>query len=350
MLVFNYFFLPPVGTLTIADPQNWVALFVFLAVSLVASSLSAAVRARAGEAVARRDELARLFDLTRDVLLTTDSRDAIPALTRYIARRFDLDVVNIYLPSPDGAWRTFRGGMVTVDVPAAVLHQALAGSEHHIEFDARERTYSGHQVLDVEGRRIRLVPLRLGIKAVGLLAAPADMMEPGTLDALAGVSAIAVERAQFLEDRKASELAKQSEELKSALLASLAHDLKTPLTAIGVAANNLQSDWLSHDQRQEQAEIVLHEVARLSRLFESILDMARIDAGAVASAREWVHPSELVDAARAHVSHALEHHPVELQEDGADLVYLDPRLTSAALAHLLENAAAYSPAGSTITI
>src|SRR5262245_60119647 len=143
MLLFNYFFLPPVGTLTISDPQNWVALFVFLAVSLVASSLSAAVRARASEAVARRDELARLFDLTRDVLMTTDSRDAIPALARYISRRFDLDPVNIYLPSPDGAWRSYRGGIVTLDVGPDVLQQALVGSERHIEFDARERTYSG---------------------------------------------------------------------------------------------------------------------------------------------------------------------------------------------------------------
>ena len=77
MLCFNFFFLPPVGTLTIADPQNWVALFAFLAVSLVASNLSAVARARTQEALGRRDELARLFDLSRDVLVITDSREAI---------------------------------------------------------------------------------------------------------------------------------------------------------------------------------------------------------------------------------------------------------------------------------
>src|SRR5262245_7502987 len=82
MLCLNFFFLPPVGTFTIADPHNWVALFAFLAVSLVASNLSAVARARTDEAVGRRNELARLFDLSRDVLMVTESREALSALAR----------------------------------------------------------------------------------------------------------------------------------------------------------------------------------------------------------------------------------------------------------------------------
>ena len=349
MLAFNYFFLPPVGTWTIADPQNWVALFVFLAVSLVASGLSTAVRARAQEAVARRDELARLFDLTRDVLLTTDSREAVPTLARHIARRFDLDHVSICLPA-DHEWRVHAGGELQVAIDPTDLTTALAGAAKNLEFDAQERTYAGHRVIRVGTHDVRLVPLRLGVKAIGLLAAVGRTMEPGTLDALAGVTAIAIERAQFLEDRKAGELSRQSEQLKSALLASLAHDLKTPLTAIRVAAGNLQSTWLSDVQRREQSDIVISEVSRLSRLFEGILDMARIDAGAVATTRQWVHPSETVDAAVSQVEPALRHHTIDVQEGGSEFVYLDPRLTSAALAHLLENAAAYSAPGTVITV
>src|SRR5436305_5570561 len=98
VLAFNFFFLPPVGTLTIADPQNWMALLSLLIVSLVASNLSAVARARTQEAFARRDELGRLFDLSRDVLLITESRDANAAIARFIATRFTLESVAICRP------------------------------------------------------------------------------------------------------------------------------------------------------------------------------------------------------------------------------------------------------------
>ena len=101
---------------------------------------------------------------------------------------------------------------------------------------------------------VRLVPLRFGTRPVGLLAVAGRPVEAGTLDALGGVAAIAIERAQFLEERKAAELARQSEELKSALLASLGHDLRTPLTAIRVAASNLQASWLNDEDRREQSD------------------------------------------------------------------------------------------------
>jgi two-component system sensor histidine kinase KdpD len=203
MGLFNFFFLPPVGTLTIADPQNWVALLTFLAVSLVASNLSNLARARAGA---------------------------------------------------------------------------------------------------------------------------------------------------LLDERKSAELTRQREELQSALLASFAHDLKTPLTAIRVAAGNLEAEWLSEDQRREQRALVLSEVERLSRLFEGILDMARIDAGAVTTDRVWVHPQELVEAAHGLVDRALAGHDVRVMDQANVAACLDPRLTSTALARLLENAAAYSPAGSPVDV
>jgi two-component system sensor histidine kinase KdpD len=138
--------------------------------------------------------------------------------------------------------------------------------------------------------------------------------------------------------------------LKSALLASLAHDLRTPLTTIRVAASNLQGSWLTEEQRREQSELVLAEVERLTRLFQNILEMARIEAGAISAEYRWVHPSEIVEAARALVEHTLRQHAVEVTAAGDGLVRLDPRLTASALAHLLENAAQYSPPGSTISV
>jgi two-component system, OmpR family, sensor histidine kinase KdpD len=350
MLCFNFFFLPPVGTLTIADPQNWAALIAFLAVSLVASNLSSVARARAEEAMARRDEVARLFDLSRDVLLMTDSRDALSLLARFISRRFDLEYVAVCQRRGE-RWEIAEGGSVSIPVPTSQLALVLASAEEVLEFDARNRTYAGHRTITVSERAVRLVPLRVGTKPIGVLAAAGRPVDPGSLDALGGVAAIAIERAQFLEERKAAELAGQSEELKSALLASLGHDLRTPLTAIRVAASNLQASWLGEAERREQADVVLTEVERLTRLFEDILDMARLDAGAVSTEPQWVHPSQIVDAAREHVQHALSSHPVAAAGvTEATLVRLDPRLTAAALAHLLENAARYTPPGSPITV
>ena len=349
MLAFNFFFLPPVGTFYLADPQNWVALFVFLAVSLVASNLSTAARARAREAVDRQSELARLFDLSRDVLLTTDSSEAITQLPRFIARRFALDFVAICLPRAS-EWDVYEAGTLEVTLDRSHLTATLAGADRALEFDAQARTYGGHRVVDAERQPVRLVPLRLGTRAIGLLAAAGRPVEPGTLDALAGVAAIAVERSQFLEERKRAELARQSEELKSALLASLGHDLRTPLTAIRVAASNLQASWLPEPERRDQAELILVEAERLQRLFQDILDMARIDAGAVSADRQWVHPSEIVAAARDQVQGALRRHAIELQMDSDVAVQLDPRLTTAALAHVLENAAQYSPRESPIVV
>ena len=350
LVALNYFFMPPIGTLTIADPENWVALVALLVVSAIGSQLSSSARARAREALARRDELSRLFDLSRDILLTTESAEAHRMLARSIARRFDLDYVAICLPASDG-WALHEGGPAAVAPARADLDEALRAAQAVIEFNARDRTYGGHrEVIGPKGARVLLVPLRLGGRAIGLLASAGRAVEPGTMDALAGIVAIAVERAQFLEERKAAELARQSGELKSALFASLGHDLRTPLTAIRVAAGNLQGGWASEDERRAQSAIVLAEVERLSRLFQNILDMARIETRAVTAQREWVTPAEIVEAAALQVREATRAHQLQINADWSTAVHVDPRITSAALAHLLENAAQYSPAGTTIGV
>jgi two-component system, OmpR family, sensor histidine kinase KdpD len=334
MLAFNFFFLPPVGTFTIADPQNWIALFAFLAVSLVASNLSAVARARTQEVVARRDELGRLFDLSRDVLLITDSQEANARLAGFVSRRFDLDYAAICIPHGSD-WAVFRAGPQEVALDPHDLSTAFAAAE-----TGHRRTAAG----------VSLVPLRLGTKPIGLLAAAGRPVEPGTFDAVAGIAAIAIERAQFLDERKSAELARQSEELKSALLASLGHDLRTPLTAIRVAASNLQASWPTDQERREQSDLILLEVERLARLFQNILEMARIDAGAVTQDRRWVAPLEIVEAARGGVEHALRGYVIDADIESERLVRLDPRLTAAALSHLLENAAQYAPPESTIDL
>jgi two-component system sensor histidine kinase KdpD len=343
MMALNYYFLPPIGNFTIADAQNWVALLAFLVAAVVVSQLSAAGQARAREAVDRRNELARLYDLSRDVLLTTEGSNTLNALARHIARRFELDRVAICLPGTKG-WDVHQGGERDVSVDEQHLNVALARADATLEFDARLRTYGGHQeVQDKTGAQALLVPLRFGTRPIGLLVAPAGAFEPGTLDAVAGFAAIAVERAQLLFERHESELLRQRADLASTLLASVSHDLRTPLTVLTVTVSNLQDPNLDADERQAQARTAQVELERLTRLVRDILEMARIDAKAIELEHDWVTPSDIVDAAIANLRPALEGRDLRIDADATLLARVEPRLTSAALSHLIENALQYSP-------
>ena len=346
VLALNFFFLPPVGTFVISDPQNWVALVAFLVVTGTASQLSAKAQARAREAIARRNEVTRLFDLTRDVLLTSETSGAIDALARHIARRFELSSVAVCVPAAHG-WDIHQGGQDDVPLDHQSLDSALAKARGTLEFDARRRTYGGHATAGAHGE-VALIPLRQGTTPIGMLAT-ASALDVGTLDAVSGVAAIAIERAQFLAERDAAELVRQKADLAATLLASLSHDLRTPLTAIRVAVENLTGS-LSPDDRRAQGTAAAAELDRLTRLVHDILDMARIDAGAIEVERQWVTAADVADAATAHVMHTLQGHALSIDADDRLEVRVDPRLVSAALSHLLENAAQYSPADREIRV
>lgn len=279
-----------------------------------------------------------------------DSREALTALAQAVSRRFDLEFIAIALPSTATGWEVSSAGTLTLALDPRDLSTAMAAAQTTLEFDARSRTYSGHREVTADDHVVRLVPLRVGTRPIGLLAASGRPVDAGTLDALGGVVALAIERATLLQERKAAELTRQSDALKSALLASIGHDLRTPLTAIRVAAANLQDEVLPPADRAEQGELIHTEVERLARLFQNLMDMARLDAGGVAHQRRLVHPSEIVAAARDQVEHTLGQRRVEVIADPDVPMRLDPRLTASALAHVLENAAQYAPAGSPIEV
>ena len=348
VLGLNYYFMPPVGTFTIADPHNWIALVAFLVVGVVASHLATSARERTREALERRNELARLFGVSRDVLLITDGESVMRGLARHIAQRFELDTVTLYLNDAQG-WQTFDGGPVERVVPTAALDSALAAARGTLQFDARTRSYAGHTVVAAGDGRISLVPVRIGTKVIGLLGMAGREVEAGTLDALAGMVAIAAERAQLLAERRAAELTRQRAELSSAVLASLSHDLRTPLTAIRVAVTNIQDTSLPPVERDAQAALAMSQLKHLTRLFDEILDMARIEADAVNAKRQWVGAPDIVDAALASLP-AISSRDVRVHADADRLVEVDPQLTTAALTHLVENAVQYSPENAPIDI
>jgi two-component system sensor histidine kinase KdpD len=175
--------------------------------------------------------------------------------------------------------------------------------------------------------------------------------DPESLAELFTLLAVSLLASHLSSQVREAQVLHRAAELKSALLESLSHALKTPLTAVTVAANNLNADSLTAEERREQAGIVRVELDRLNRLFADIVDMARIETRAVAAEREWVQPAEIIEAAARQVEPAWDGHRLEI-DVGTDksLVHVDPRLTSAALAHVLENAGQYSPAGSAIDV
>ena len=165
------------------------------------------------------------------------------------------------------------------------------------------------------------------------------------------LSATAKKRAQeALTSRGQLELLKRQADFTSTLLASLSHDLRTPITAIRVAVSNLEDQSLDAGARTEQVRLAQSELSRLSRLFGDILEMARIDSESLTPEREWVTASDIVDAALANLQPLLSDRPLTIEADDTTAVLVDPRLTSSALLHLVENAAQYSPAGTPIEV
>lgn len=161
----------------------------------------------------------------------------------------------------------------------------------------------------------------------------------------------AEESLRLERQRNDAEMARRSAEVKSALVASLSHDVKTPLTALTLAAGNLTSPGLSVELQREQLQIIDTELARLKRLFDNMIDLASVESHTTSPQQEWVMASDIIDAARLQAGATLDGHAVHVRDDtGLQLLFLDPRLTSPALAHVLQNAGTYSPAAAPVEV
>jgi K+-sensing histidine kinase KdpD len=204
-----------------------------------------------------------------------------------------------------------------------------------------------------QGQGISLLPLKAGERTVGVIALSPPTLKWETVEAVAGLVAMAFERARFLGELDRTELLKQSDELKSLLLASVSHDLRTPLTSIRAAVESLldQELCLSPAELREFHLIISEEAQRLTRLVEGLLRMGRIEAGQLRPDCRWESVGELCDNVLERCAAELQHHRVRVECDGAlPVVKFDARLVAEALAHLIENAAKYSPTGSQIVV
>jgi two-component system sensor histidine kinase KdpD len=332
-LAFNYYFLPPVGTFTIADPQNWAGLFAFLVTAVIASQLSERARRAARIADDRRQEVERLYAFSQQLLSTDNIAELLNAIPGYIAETFEVSAAAIWVPNRKDVYRSRldTSGLETRELQAvAARGEPKFDAESHVSF----------------------VPLRMGAKVVGSLGVAGATVSKGTLEAVGGLIAIGIERAGAVEKVSKAEASREGEQLRSALLDSVTHEFRTPLTGIKASATTLLSNPnLDDNQRHELLQVIDEESDRLNRLIGEAAEMAQLDANQVELALAPTAIEKAISAAIEKSKPLLGQHPIDLQlPTNLPPVRMDSGRIEEVIAQLLENAAKYSPPDAPIHI
>lgn len=339
-LAFNFFFLPPLHTFTIAEPANWVALFCFLVVAVVVSRLVLRAREEAAGALRRRLEIEVLYDLSIDLFTATNrvgvlGEAASRALQSVGARGGGL------LELDEGSSRTRV---------VAWSGRDLAPEHERLVQVVLERGEAA-EVPAPGGARDVYFPLLVGGKASGVLVVLEAHASRTVLEPVARLVALAAERERFLAENAHLEALRQSEGLKTSLLRAVSHDLRSPLTAIGLSIESLRRRLASDVEVRGALDDLARESSRLARRIDNLLALARLEAGRSVPHAEPTPPADLFRAAREGLPLVLDAHPVHVSvaADCPD-VFVDPSLVAEVLVNLVENAARAAPEGSAIEL
>jgi len=370
IVVWDWFFIPPFYTVTVASPRDLLALLVFLVVALLVGQLSNLTRRRTEEAVQRAHSSEALYDLSLALIARRDPGEVLTTLTARLRVTFALEACAVLLPDgPTGGWRTAAAaGRVPLDLSveqsrdmaATVAWVADSGQASWVGQMAGTGLRDGHLVRPhVRQARAHFLPLRVGACSVGVLelvhgtGVRPDADRAHLLETFANGAALALEQARLAQEEQAVAVARETDRLRTALLSSVSHDLRTPLAGIKAAASSLlQTDvrWGEEDRRAFITDID-GEADRLTRLVSNLLDLSRIEAGAIRADKEWEDVGELVGRVTRRLAPRFVDHPI-VRDIPADLppVRLDAVQMEQVLTNLLENAAKYSPAGTPITV
>lgn len=332
-LAFNYFFLPPVRTFTISDPQNWIALLAFLISAIIASRLSERARRETRNADRRRKEVERLYFLSQQLLATDNVMELLNSIPQYVRDAFGLTAAAMFLPKRHEVYRT------------GVDHPELSQ-------DQLESVNSRGELVVDEEQQLCFVPLRVGVRPVGSLGLEGAVLSRETLEAVGSLVAISIERAGAVETLTRTEATRESEKLRSALLDSVTHEFRTPLTAIKLSVTTLLSpDPVSPEARQELLTVINEEADRLNHLVGEAAEMARLDAQQVELRRESHQVQDVIQTALEKSKKVLGGREVKAAVPGQlPGVRVDMDRIAEVLVQLLENAAKYSPPALPITV
>ena len=350
VLAYNFFFIPPLYTLTIADPANVIALVFFLIVAVIVSNLAAATRNQILNARQRARVTAELYGFSRKLAAIGSLDDLLWAAAYQVAALLNVRVV-LLLPEQDEL--AVRAGYPPEDfLDDADLAAARWCWEHN--------QAAGRGAETLPGAKRLFLPLRTASGPVAVIGidrdAPGPLLSPDAsrlLDALGDQTAVAIERIALAEDIDAVRFDAETERLRNALLTSISHDLRTPLASILGAATSLRQYGALHDEagKEELLATIQEEAERLNRFVGNLLDMTRLESGGLALNWAMIDIADVIGTALRRTSKILVNHPVKLDlEDTLPEIRADFTLLEQILVNLLDNAAKYSAETTTILI
>jgi two-component system, OmpR family, sensor histidine kinase KdpD len=350
VLAYNFFFLPPLYTFTIADPENVVALFVFAVVAVITSNLAARVRVQAITARQRAKTTEDLYMFARKLASSITLDDLLWATAFQIASMLGVNVV-LLLP---------EAGSVAMQAAYPPEDTLDASDLAAAKWCWQNNQPAGRGADTLPGAKRLFLPMRTGRGPVGVVGLDTD--RPGPLltpdqrrlfTALADQAALAIERIVLARDVERAQVAAEAERLRSALLTSISHDLRTPLASILGSATSLKNyrHSLADAEQDELIGTIQEESERLNRFIANLLDMTRLEAGAIEPRADMVDVDDIVGSALGRARKVLARHRVTI-DPARDLpmLKLDPVLFEQALFNVLDNAAKYAPAGSEIRV
>jgi two-component system sensor histidine kinase KdpD len=349
-LCYNFFFLPPIYTFTITDPTNVAAFFFFMLIAILVSNVAARVRTQAITATSRIRTTESLYAFSRKLAGTATLDDVLWATAYQIALMLKVRVVLLLL---EDDILTVKAGYP----PEDQLDEADLAAANWAW--GNDRT-AGRGSDTLPGAKRLFLPMRTGRGPIGVIGIDDDKTGPlltpdqrRLLDALMDQGALAIERVLLVEDMDRVKRTVESDRLRSALLTSISHDLKTPLASVLGAASTMRdlASGLSETEKHDLLATVIDESERLNRFIANLLDMTKLESGAIVPNATRQDIGEIVGSVLRRTSKILAHHAISLElASDMPMLELDPVLFEQVLFNLLDNAAKYSPAGTTISI
>src|SRR5499433_255750 len=345
----DFFFVPPVFTFAVSDARYVFTFAVMLVVGLVTSGLAARIRTQAEAARLREQRTAALYAMSRELASTRGADKLLTIAIRHISEVFRSQVV-VLLPGPGGTLVSAEGAQFALDSNELGVSKWV--HEHHQPAGLGTSTLPGASAL--------YLPLQAPRGPVGVIGVrPADrhaLDSPDQLHQLETFSnqtALAIERAQLADEAQQNQVRMETERLRNSLLSSVSHDLRTPLATITGAATTILENGAKLDPktRQDLLESVREEAERLNRLVQNLLEMTRLESGALQLRKEWHPLEEVIGAALSRLGKQLADRRVETRvPPDLPLVPIDDVLVEQVLVNLLDNALKYTPPGSPIKI